>query len=150
MSKPDPITTEVVRYALETIAEEMGTSMRRTALSVVIKDLRDYSCALFDREGGLIAAALDIPSLMASMSPALKACIAKWGVDIHDGDIFITNDPYYGGVTHLNDAVIAMPVFVGGQVIAWTAVKRSRVRNPAASACWVASWMTGPSMTGSL
>ena len=53
----DPITTEVVRHALETIADEMGNALRRTALSVVVKDMKDYSCALFDSRGRLLAAA---------------------------------------------------------------------------------------------
>ena len=116
MQRPDPITTEVVRHALETIAEEMGTALRRTALSVVIKDLRDYSCALFDRNGGLIACALDIPSLMASMAPALKACIAKWGDDIQDGDVFISNHPYLG-CAHTSDVNIFMPAFAEDGVL---------------------------------
>lgn len=106
----DPITTEVVRHALETIAEEMGTAMRRTAISVVIKDLRDYSCAVFDARGGLLACALDIPGLMAAMAPALQAVLAKWGADVHDGDVFITNNPYMG-CAHTSDINIFVPVF---------------------------------------
>jgi N-methylhydantoinase B len=108
--KHDPITTEVVRHALETIAEEMGTSMRRTAISVVIKDLRDYSCAVFDAKGRLLACALDIPGLMAAMAPALQATLAKWGDDIAEGDVFITNHPYMG-CAHTSDINIFVPVF---------------------------------------
>ncbi|TXK42096.1 hydantoinase B/oxoprolinase family protein [Nonomuraea sp. C10] len=106
----DPITTEVVRHALETIAEEMGTALRRTALSVVVKDMRDYSCALFDARGRMLAAALDIPSLLASMAPALRACLDKWGEDIHPGDVFINNHPYLGAC-QTNDINIFVPVF---------------------------------------
>lgn len=108
--KHDPITTEVVRHALETIAEEMGTSMRRTAISVVIKDLRDYSCAVFDAKGRLLACALDIPGLMAAMAPALQATLAKWGDDVAEGDVFITNHPYMG-CAHTSDINIFVPVF---------------------------------------
>lgn len=108
--KTDPITVEVVRHALETIAEEMGTSLRRTALSVVVKDMRDYSCAVFDATGGLLAAALDIPTLLASMSPALRSCLSKWGDDINPGDVFITNHPYQGAC-QTNDINLFVPVF---------------------------------------
>lgn len=108
--KHDPITTEVVRHALETIAEEMGTSMRRTAISVVIKDLRDYSCAVFDAKGGLLACALDVPGLMAAMAPALQATLAKWGDDVAEGDVFVTNHPYMG-CAHTSDINIFVPVF---------------------------------------
>ncbi|EYD75567.1 N-methylhydantoinase B [Rubellimicrobium mesophilum DSM 19309] len=106
----DPITTEVVRHALETIAEEMGTSLRRTAMSVVIKDLRDYSCAVFDPKGHLLACTMDIPSLMASMAPALQAIVAKWTDDIGPGDVFITNHPYLG-CAHTSDVNIFVPAF---------------------------------------
>lgn len=108
--KLDPITTEVVRHALETIAEEMGTAMRRTAISVVIKDLRDYSCAVFDAKGRLLACALDIPGLMAAMAPALQATLKKWNGDIAEGDVFITNHPYMG-CAHTSDINIFVPVF---------------------------------------
>jgi N-methylhydantoinase B len=108
--RTDPITTEVIRHALETIAEEMGNALRRTALSVVVKDMRDYSCAVFDARGRMVAAALDIPSLLASMAPALQACIAKWGEEIHPGDVFLSNHPYMGAC-QTNDINMFIPVF---------------------------------------
>lgn len=114
MRRTDPITTEVIRHALETIAEEMGTALRRTALSVVVKDMRDYSCAVFDRSGRLLAAALDIPTLLASMSPALRACLDKWGDDIHPGDVFLSNHPYLGAC-QTNDLNLFVPVFDGDE-----------------------------------
>lgn len=106
----DPILTEVVRHALETIAEEMRTSLYRTAVTTVVKDMLDYSCALFDRDGRLLAAALDIPTLLASMGSGLAAIQEKWGEDIAGGDILMTNDPYNGG-THTPDIYIFAPVF---------------------------------------
>ena len=117
--RTDPITTEVVRHGLETIAEEMGTALRRTALSVVVKDMRDYSCALFDPRGRLLAAAIDIPTLIASMSPALQACIRKWGDEIHDGDVFMSNHPYMGAA-QTNDVNVFVPVFLGDVLIGYT------------------------------
>ena len=118
----DPITTEVVRHALETIAEEMGNALRRTALSVVVKDMRDYSCAVFDARGNMVAAALDIPSLLASMAPALQAALAKWGDDIHPGDVLLSNHPYMGAC-QTNDINMFVPVFDGSEkLIGFTGV----------------------------
>jgi len=118
----DPFTTEVIRNALETIAEEMGNALRRTALSVVVKDMRDYSCAVFDARGRMVAAALDIPSLLASMAPALQACIAKWGEEIHPGDVFLSNHPYMGAC-QTNDINMFIPVFdTAGGLIGFTGV----------------------------
>jgi N-methylhydantoinase B len=112
--KTDAITTEVVRHALETIADEMGTALRRTALSVVIKDMSDYTTAVLDKKGNLLAAALTIPALLASMGPALKVCLEKWGDDISPGDVFITNHPYFGSA-HSNDIQIFVPAFSADQ-----------------------------------
>ena len=118
----DPVTTEVVRNALETIAEEMGNALRRTALSVVVKDMRDYSCAVFDPRGRMIAAALDIPSLLASMAPALQAALEKWGDDIHPGDVILSNHPYMGAC-QTNDINMFVPVFdAADKLIGFTGV----------------------------
>lgn len=106
----DPVTTEIIRHALETISEEMRTSLRRTAFSVVVKDMLDYSCAVFDGRGRLLATAIDIPALLAAMPPALQACLEKWGDDVHPGDMFVTNDPYLG-CGHTSDVNIFIPVF---------------------------------------
>jgi N-methylhydantoinase B len=110
VSQADPILTEVIRHALETIAEEMRMSLKRTAFSVVVKDMLDYSCAVLDADGRLLATAIDVPALLAAMPPALQACLAKWGDDVHPGDVFIINDPYLG-CGHTSDVNIFMPVF---------------------------------------
>jgi N-methylhydantoinase B len=106
----DPITSEVIRHALETIAEEMRASLYRTAMTPVVKDMLDYSCALFDHEGRLLATALDIPTLLASMGSALRACLDKWGEEIYAGDVLLSNHPYLGCV-HTSDVNIFLPVF---------------------------------------
>ena len=119
-TRTDPITTEVIHHAFETIAEEMGTALRRTSLSTVVKDMRDYSCALFDAQGRLLATAVDIPSLLASMGPALRACLDKWKEEIYPGDVLLTNDPYLGAA-HTSDINIFVPVFDDEeQLIAFT------------------------------
>lgn len=108
--RTDSITTEVLRHALETIAEEMGTALRRTALSVVIKDMRDYSAAVFDKEARLLATNLTLPTLIASMQPALTGCLSKWGDNIKPGDVLLTNHPYMGSA-HTNDLQVFVPAF---------------------------------------
>lgn len=112
----DPITTEVIRHALETIVEEMRVSLRRTAYSVVIKDLLDFSCGLFDAKGRLLACSIDIPSLLASMAPALRACLERWGDQIYPGDVFLNNHPYKGNA-HTNDINVFFPCFDGERLI---------------------------------
>jgi N-methylhydantoinase B len=109
---------EVLRHAFEGIAEEMGKTLHRSAYTVVIKDLNDYSCALFDTAGALLAQGNNMPTHLGSMSYALKDLIEFWGEDIHPGDVFISNDPYRGG-THLPDVHIFMPVFDGERRFAW-------------------------------
>src|SRR4051812_2356863 len=106
----DPITTEVIRHALETIVEEMRVSLRRTAYSVVVKDLLDFSCAIFDAHGRLLATKVDIPTLLASMGPALRAALDKWGEDLHPGDVILSNHPYMG-TAHTNDINVFLPSF---------------------------------------
>ena len=106
----DPITAEVIRHALETIVEEMRVSLRRTAYSVVVKDLLDFSCGLFDTRGRLLACSIDIPSLLASMAPALRSCIERWGDEIYPGDVFLNNHPYRGNA-HTNDINVFFPCF---------------------------------------
>lgn len=110
LDRLDPITTEVIRHALETIVDEMRVSVRRTAYSVVVKDLLDFSCALFDRKGQLLATAVDIPTLLASMGPALRATIRRWEGRIGPGDVFLTNHPYLENA-HTNDVNVFIPAF---------------------------------------
>jgi N-methylhydantoinase B len=120
MRLKDPVTTEVIRHALETIAEEMRTSLYRTAMTVVVKDMLDYSCALFDARGRLLATALDLPTLLASMGSPLQALIAKWGDDINPGDVLLMNHPYMGGV-HTSDVNVFIPIFdADGQLIGFS------------------------------
>lgn len=118
----DPITTEVVRHSLETIVEEMRVSVRRTAYSVVVKDLLDFSCALFDRDGRLLATSVDIPTLLASMGPALRATIRRWENRIAPDDVFLTNHPYLENA-HTNDVNVFMPAFAeDGELIGFAGV----------------------------
>jgi len=105
----DPIELAIFQSAVHSIAEEMGAALRRTALSPNIKERRDYSCAIFDRQGRAIAMGDHMPVHLGSMPMSVKAAIDA--IAFAPGDIAILNDPYAGG-THLPDITMVLPVFV--------------------------------------
>ena len=105
----DPIELAVFKSAFHSIAEEMGVALRRTAFSPNIKERRDYSSAVFDAGGHVIAMGDDMPVHLGSMPMSVRAALNK--LTLHAGDIAILNDPYDGG-THLPDITLVMPVFV--------------------------------------
>lgn len=120
MSAPDMITTQVIGNALLGIAEEMGVALRRSAYSTNIKERSDCSTAVFDHAGRLIAQAEHMPIHMGSMA-GLIAHLLDADLDLADGDVFITNDPYAGGGTHLPDITVAAPVFRDGELAGFVA-----------------------------
>ena len=107
MNKFDPTTLEIYRALFTSVAEEMGVALRRTAFSPNIKERRDYSCAVFDAEGRVIAQGDHMPVHLGSMPMAVAAALAS--VDLADGDVVALNDPFAGG-THLPDVTLVMPV----------------------------------------
>lgn len=107
----DPVDLAVFQSAAHSIAEEMGAALRRTALSPNIKERRDYSCAVFDGRGRVIAMGDHMPVHLGSMPMSVQAAIQS--VDFAPGDIAILNDPYAGG-THLPDITMVLPVHVAG------------------------------------
>jgi 5-oxoprolinase (ATP-hydrolysing) len=112
----DPVRLEIFAGLFMGLAEEMGAALQRSASSVNIRERLDFSCALFDGEGGLVANAPHIPVHLGSMSAAIRAVIAARTADargIRPGDVYASNDPYRGG-THLPDITVIMPVFAGG------------------------------------
>lgn len=118
----DPITTEVVGNALASIADEMGETLVRAAYSTNIKERRDCSTALFDAAGRLIVQAEHIPIHLGSLIGVVEEVLQRFPQDeIRSGDVFIGNDAYAGGGTHLPDIVIAAPIFSGGRIVAWSA-----------------------------
>ena len=119
----DPFTTEVIQLSLTAITDEMFVSMARAAMSSVIYEVLDFGVAITDADGELASAGAGIPSFVGMLDPAVKAVIGKFGDDIRPGDIFISNNPYTGGVSHLNDVSLTMPVFHGDRRVAWTASK---------------------------
>ncbi|MGH2892108.1 MAG: hydantoinase B/oxoprolinase family protein [Solirubrobacteraceae bacterium] len=115
----DPVTVEVIRYGLVAAAEQMATSIERSARSQVIREMLDYSTALFDLQGGIVAQSTRIPVHLNSMTRALQTMLAdhfsldRWG----EGDVFCTNDPYAGG-QHLPDIMTFSVVVAGGEPVA--------------------------------
>src|SRR5579863_6517530 len=105
----NPVELEVFRNIYHSIAEEMGATLRRTAFSPNIKERRDYSCAVFDSAGDVIAMGDHMPVHLGSMPMSVAAAIKQCAFEA--GDMVILNDPFRGG-THLPDITLVMPVFV--------------------------------------
>lgn len=122
MTHHDPITLEIIQNSLQAAADEMFAAMRKTAMSSIIYEVLDMGTGIMDAAGEIATSGAGIPSFIGVLDKSVKVILAKFPADqIEDGDIFVTNDPYYGGVTHLNDIVVMAPVFSGGTLIAWTA-----------------------------
>ena len=106
----DPVMLEVFNNLFMNIAEQMGLQLQNTAYSVNIKERLDFSCALFDAQGNLIANAPHMPVHLGSMSESIKTVIARNAGAMKPGDVYALNDPYHGG-THLPDVTVVTPVF---------------------------------------
>jgi len=121
--KYDPITLEIIQSSLQAAADEMFAALRRTAMSAIIYEVLDMGTGITDKNGELAGSGAGIPAFVGVLDKTVKRVLEKFNQpgDIEPGDIFITNDPYSGGVTHLNDAVLTMPVFAGDEIVAWTA-----------------------------
>src|SRR3954471_12577317 len=111
-SRVDAVELEVFKNIFHSIAEEMGAALRRTAFSPNIKERRDYSCAVFDAAGEVIAMGDHMPVHLGSMPMSVRAAIDK--LDLGLGDVAMLNDPFAGG-THLPDITLVAPVFIPGK-----------------------------------
>ncbi|MEO6409874.1 MAG: hydantoinase B/oxoprolinase family protein [Burkholderiaceae bacterium] len=107
----DPVLLEVFNNLFMNIAEQMGLQLQNTAYSVNIKERLDFSCALFDAQGNLIANAPHMPVHLGSMSESIKTVIERNAKAMKPGDVFVLNDPYHGG-THLPDVTVVTPVYL--------------------------------------
>jgi N-methylhydantoinase B len=118
----DPIEFELFKNALFSIADEMALTVFRTTYSGVLKDNMDYSTALFDGNGALVAQGLTLPGHLGSMPTAITAVEEAFAGDVHPGDVFILNDPFRGGM-HLPDVFVFKPIFAddgaGGECLGW-------------------------------
>src|SRR5205809_7922030 len=106
----DPIEFELFKNALFGVADEMALTVFRTTYSGVLKDNMDYSTAMFDGAGVLVAQGLTLPGHLGSMPTAMAAVQAAFAGRVHPGDVFILNDPFQGGM-HLPDVFIFKPIF---------------------------------------
>jgi N-methylhydantoinase B len=118
----DRLTLEVIGSALLTIAEEMGTALIRSSYSTNIKERQDCSTAIFDARGEVIAQAEHIPMHLGSLLGVVREILARYPASaLAGGDVFISNDPYTGGGTHLPDINLVSPVFADGELFGFVA-----------------------------
>jgi N-methylhydantoinase B len=115
----DPIMFELVHAGLISAAEEMGVILKRSSYSPIIRDMEDFSCAVFAADGALVAQADYIPAQLGAMSLVVGSVLERWGDEIDGGDVFVANHPYMGAM-HTPDVNILQPVFVEGRLFAWT------------------------------
>lgn len=116
----DPITLEIIQNSLQAAADEMFAAMRKTAMSSIIYEVLDMGTGITDAQGRIASSGAGIPAFIGVLDKSVQFILSKHD-NIRPGDVFITNDPWHGGVTHLNDLVLAMPVFSDGELIAWAA-----------------------------
>ena len=112
-TQADPVLLEVFNNLFMNIAEQMGLQLQNTAYSVNIKERLDFSCALFDAQGNLIANAPHMPVHLGSMGESIQAVIRENAGRMRPGDVYVLNDPYHGG-THLPDITVITPVYLDG------------------------------------
>ncbi|MCH8896864.1 MAG: hydantoinase B/oxoprolinase family protein, partial [Chloroflexi bacterium] len=107
----DPISLEVFKNMFISVSEEMGVALQRTSYSPNIKERRDFSCAIFDPDGQMVAQAAHQPVHLGAMPASVKAALDTFPKSLRPGDMVILNDPYLGG-THLPDITLVAPVYV--------------------------------------
>jgi len=118
----DPITVSVIQASLTAAADEMFAVLKKkTAMSPIIYEVLDVGTGITDAAGELVSSGAGIPTFVGVLDKAVRRIIELNGGGVQPGDVFITNDPYFGGVTHLNDVVVALPVFAEAELVAWTA-----------------------------
>jgi N-methylhydantoinase B len=118
----DPATFEIVKNSLFKIAEEMRIVLCKTAYSPILKSAGDFSCGVFDATGDMVAQGADLPIHLGSMPDAVRAVVAAFGNDVHEGDVFIHNDPYFGG-SHLPDVNVVRPAFHEGRLLGYACLR---------------------------
>lgn len=138
MSEIDPVTREIIGNALASAADEMAVAVYRTAYSTIVRDCLDYSTSLCDADGQMIAQGVTIPLHVGAVPFAMQTLFAKYGAAIEDGDIFILNDPFEGGM-HIPDIFIVKPIFWDGRRVAFAVCTAHHMdlggRLPGSAAC---------------
>ncbi len=118
----DPAAFEIVKNSFYKIAEEMRVVLCKTAYSPILKSAGDFSCGVFDERGDMVAQGPDLPIHLGSMPDAVRAIVQVFGNDAHEGDIFIHNDPYFGG-SHLPDVNVVRPAFHDGILLGYACLR---------------------------
>jgi N-methylhydantoinase B len=119
----DSITTDVIMHKLDAVTEHMADTLVRTCYSPIFYDMNDFSTALFDHKGRLIAQSIGCPVHLAAMPGSVDAALAKFGPnDFNEGDVILLNDPYHGG-SHLPDYTFVTPVHDGGELVGFSATR---------------------------
>ncbi|MDX2159609.1 MAG: hydantoinase B/oxoprolinase family protein [Hyphomicrobiaceae bacterium] len=121
----DAITVSVVQHRLHAIVEEMGEAMLRTAYSQILNSSRDFSTGICDATGRLVAQAEHVPVHVGALPFGARSIAEAFAGDIHPGDVFLLNDPYFGG-NHLPDVTVFVPVFEDGR-LAWWSINRAHM-----------------------
>jgi len=119
--KMDPITFAVIKSGLDSVVDDMAYTVVRIARSEIVKDVMDFSAALCDAEGQMVAQAKTIALHLGAIPEAIASVLNKFGNDLHEGDVVIMNDPYHGGM-HLPDIFMFVPIFRDGKRRAFSAV----------------------------
>lgn len=117
----DPVTLEIVKNALDSIADEMALVVLRSAYSPIVRDSMDYSTAVCDHGGRVIAQGLTNPIHLGSFPSVMAQILERYGRDMAPGDAFVVNDPYLAGGMHLPDIYIIKPIFAAGEVQGYAA-----------------------------
>lgn len=156
MTTPDPVTLSVLDNRFRAIVEEMGEAMLRTTYSQILNSSRDFSIALCDAAGRLVAQADHIPVHVGAMPFAVEAVVQAFGDAVREGDIYLLNDPYHGG-SHLPDLTAIVPVFAEGRLVFWSVVRAHHTDiggathggyNPAATEIWQEGLRVPPILLG--
>jgi N-methylhydantoinase B len=144
MAPVDPITVSVIQHRLHAIVAEMGEAMLRTSYSQILNSSRDFSTAIADPEGRLVAQAEHVPIHVGALPWAVQSVRAFFGESVRPGDVFLLNDPYHGN-NHLPDLTAFVPVFAEGRLLFWS-INRSHqsdiggathgAYNPGATEIW--------------
>jgi N-methylhydantoinase B len=120
MRQVDPIRLEVMKNAFDAIADEMALMLMRAAYSPIVRDSMDYSTAICDARGQTLAQGVTTPMHLGSFYDAMRFLMTRFEGRIHEGDVFIANDPYAAAGQHLPDIYIIEPIFHAGRLVAWT------------------------------
>jgi N-methylhydantoinase B len=120
----DPFTVEIVKDSLVAIGDEMFVALQRTSMSTIIYEVLDFASGLTDAVGQLITQGNGVTGFLSTLTFAVRHTLEKFGVDgLEPGDVVVTNDPYTGGGTHLSDVTLVVPIFYGGDLVAFSASK---------------------------